>query len=105
MKLLLVSVSVVLGLSMVLGGCAVERDQSTMGEYVDDAVITTRVKAKLAEDPGVSAMAVSVETLRGVVQLSGFAKSAAESQRAETLARQTPGVRSVRNSLVLRAAN
>ena len=46
-------------------GCAVTRDQSTVGEYVDDATITTRVKAKFAEDPKVSAMAISVETLKG----------------------------------------
>ncbi len=96
---------VFLGLSVGLGGCAVSREQSTVGEYVDDAVITTRVKAKLADDPMVSALSVSVETLRGEVQLSGFAKSLAESQRAEAVARQTPGVKGVRNSLVIRPAN
>ena len=50
-------------------GCAVTRDQSTVGEYVDDATITTRVKAKFAEDPTVSAMAISVETYGAAVRL------------------------------------
>lgn len=83
-------------------GCAVTRDQSTVGEYVDDATITTRVKAKFAEDPTVSAMSISVETLRGTVQLSGFAKSAAEKSRAESLARNTPGVKGIKNDIVVR---
>ena len=68
-------------------GCAVTRDQSTVGEYVDDATVTTRVKAKFAEDPTVSAMSISVETLKGTVQLSGFAKSTAERNRAAEIAR------------------
>lgn len=83
-------------------GCAVSRDQSTVGQYVDDTGITTRVKARFAEDVTVSAVAIQVETLRGVVQLSGFAKSAAERARAESLARATPGVAGVRNDIVLR---
>lgn len=83
-------------------GCAVTRDQSTVGEYVDDATITTRVKAKFAEDPTVSAMAISVETLRGTVQLSGFAKSATEKSHAEKIARGTSGVKGVKNDIVVR---
>jgi hyperosmotically inducible protein len=83
-------------------GCAVTRDQQSVGAYVDDAALTTRVKAKFAEDPGVSAMALSVETLNGTVQLSGFAKSAAEKAKAESLARNTSGVRAVKNDVVVR---
>lgn len=82
-------------------GCAVSRDQSTVGQYVDDTGITTRVKARFAEDKTVSAVAIRVETLRGVVQLSGFARSAAERVRAEALARATPGVAGVRNDIVV----
>lgn len=70
-------------------GCAVMRDQQRVGAYFDDASLTTRVKAKFAEHPTVSAMAIQVETLKGRVQLSGFAKSAAERNVAETLARGT----------------
>lgn len=85
-----------------LGGCAVTREQSTVGEYVDDATITTQVKAKFADDPTVSAMAISVETLRGTVQLSGFAKTAAERSQAEALASRVKGVKAIRNNIVLR---
>lgn len=83
-------------------GCAVVRDQQTVGSYVDDTTITTRVKTKFAEDQTVSAMAIGVETLQGVVQLSGFAKSADERTMAERLARSVPGVRSVKNDITVR---
>lgn len=83
-------------------GCAVARDQQTVGSYIDDSTLTTRVKAKFAEDPTVSAMSISVETLKGEVQLSGFAKSAEEKSKAEVLAKNTSGVQSVRNSIVVR---
>lgn len=83
-------------------GCAVVRDQSSVGEYVDDATITTRVKAKFAEDPTVSAMAIKVETLKGTVQLSGFAKNATEKANAESFARKVPGVRGVDNNIVIK---
>ena len=64
-------------------GCAVTRGQESVGAYVDDTTLTTRVKAKFAEDPIVSTMAISVETMKGVVQLGGFAKTAAERSTAE----------------------
>ena len=83
-------------------GCAVVRDQQTVGQYVDDTTLTTRVKAKFAEDPTVSAMALSVETFNGLVQLSGFAKSADERLKAEDLARRTSGVKGVKNDIVVR---
>ena len=72
---LIAATTVAAGLVFVATGCAVARDQETVGSYVDDAGITTKVKAKFAEDKTVSAMAISVETLNGVVQLSGFAKT------------------------------
>jgi osmotically-inducible protein OsmY len=84
-------------------GCAVTRNQETVGAYVDDSVLTTRVKAKFAEDKTVSAMAISVETLKGVVQLSGFAKSSEEKSMAEKLARSTSGVVGVRNDIIIRS--
>lgn len=90
------------GATIVSTGCSVARQQQTVGSYVDDAGITTAVKAKMAEDKGVSAAAISVETLNGTVQLSGFAKSQAEKDRAESIARTTKNVRGVRNSIVVR---
>lgn len=84
-------------------GCAVMRDQQTVGSYVDDATLTTRVKAKFADDPTVSALAISVETLKGEVQLSGFAKTNEERTMAEQLARNTSGVVGVKNNIVVRS--
>lgn len=83
-------------------GCSVARDQQTVGSYVDDAGITTAVKARFAEDKTVAATSISVETLKSTVQLSGFAKSQAEKDRAESIARNVKGVTAVRNSIIVR---
>jgi len=83
-------------------GCAVTRGQETTGSYVDDTAVTTRVKAKFAEDKTVSAMSIGVETMRGTVQLSGFAKSLDEKMQAEKLARSVSGVVAVKNDIVVR---
>lgn len=80
-------------------GCTVLREQQTVGTYVDDSVITTRVKARFAEDKLVSAMSLTVLTFKGVVQLGGVAKTAHEREAAERLARGTPGVLDVRNDV------
>ena len=85
-----------------LAGCSVVRGQQTVGAAVDDTATTTSVKAKFVEDKTVDASAIKVETLNGTVQLSGFAKSAAEKQRAETIARGTKGVTSVKNDIIVR---
>jgi hyperosmotically inducible protein len=90
------------GITVITTGCAVERGQQTVGAYVDDAGITTAVKAKFVEDKTVDAAAVKVETLNGTVMLSGFAKSAAEKSQAELLARNVKGVKEVRNNLAVR---
>ena len=87
-----------------LGGCAVTSGQSSMGQYVDDATITSRVKARMAEDPAVSAMRIQVETLNGTVQLAGFAATQAEKDKAGMLARGVPDVREVRNNIIVRPA-
>ncbi len=99
----LVLASALMGLGTVTG-CSVMRDQQTVGSYVDDSSVTARVKGKFAEDKAVSAMAISVETLNGVVQLSGFAKTAEERAEAERLARATSGVRGVQNGITVRPA-
>jgi osmotically-inducible protein OsmY len=81
--------------------CTVVRDQQSVGTYIDDTTLTTRVKAKFAEDKAVSALAISVETFKGVVNLSGTAKNATEKAQAEKLARETSGVVGVRNNIVV----
>ena len=86
-------------------GCAVTSGQSTVGQYVDDAAISTRVKARLAEDERVSAMRIQVEVLKGTVQLAGFATSQAEKDRAGQIARGTPDVKEVRNNIIVKPAS
>ncbi|WP_367849686.1 BON domain-containing protein [Rhodoferax sp. WC2427] len=83
-------------------GCAVVRKQETVGAYVDDAAITSSVKARFVSDKTVDAGAISVQTLKGTVILSGFAKSAAEKAQAESITRNVKGVAAVRNDLVVR---
>jgi hyperosmotically inducible periplasmic protein len=94
--------AVLAGATIVTSGCAVIRGQESAGAYVDDATITTAVKAKFVEDKTVDAGAIKVETLNGAVSLSGFAKSNAEKAQAEYLARNTKGVRQVLNKLTVR---
>ena len=95
--------AVALGVAAIAStGCSVARHQQSAGSYIDDAGITTAVKAKFAEDKTVAATSISVETLNGEVQLSGFAKSQAEKDRAGMLAREAKGVTSVKNSIVVR---
>ena len=90
------------GITIVSTGCSVARNQQSVGSYVDDAAVTTAVKAKMAEDKSVAATSISVETLNGTVQLSGFAKTQAEKNQAEAIARNTKHVRDVRNNIVVR---
>jgi hyperosmotically inducible protein len=96
------AIAAVAGATLAGTGCAVMRGQETAGAYVDDTAITTAVKAKFVEDKTVDASAIKVETLNGTVQLSGFAKSNAERAQAEYLARNTKGVRTVKNDLTVR---
>lgn len=104
MKKLIVASMMAIG-ALTGSGCAVSGGQSSAGQYVDDATITTRVKARMAEDPSVSAMRISVETLNGTVQLSGFATTQAEKDKAAVLARGVPEVRDVRNNIIVRPSN
>ena len=83
-------------------GCAVTRGQETVGAYVDDAAITTAVKARFVENKDVDAASIKVETLNGTVMLSGFAKNALEKNTAESIARRVNGVKSVKNEITVR---
>jgi osmotically-inducible protein OsmY len=83
-------------------GCAVTRDQETMGAYIDDSVITTTIKSRFFDDKSVDATSVSVETLNGTVMLSGFAKNTNERKTAETIAWKVKGVKAVKNDLIVR---
>jgi len=85
-----------------LPGCAVVRGQETVGAYVDDATITTQVKARMVDNKDVDAGAIKVETLNGTVMLSGFAKNAKERETAESIARNVNGVKTVKNEIAIR---
>ena len=83
-------------------GCAVTRGQESTGAYIDDAAITTAVKGRMVDNPSVDAAAISVETMKGTVMLSGFAKNATERSVAESLAWKTEGVKAVKNGIAVR---
>jgi hyperosmotically inducible periplasmic protein len=83
-------------------GCAVSRGQESTGAYIDDASITTQVKSKMLGDPAVAGTSISVETLKGTVMLSGFAKNTTEKTTAESLARSVKGVVAVKNEIAVR---
>ena len=92
--------AVILGAALAAGGCT-NLGQKSAGATIDDATITTKVKAKFVEDTAVSALNIKVNTYEGTVQLSGFAKSAAEAERAAQLARSVNGVKTVKNDIRL----
>ena len=83
-------------------GCAVTRGQETVGAYVDDAAITTSVKARFIDNKDVDASSIKVETLNGTVMLSGFAKNMTEKSTAESIARRVNGVKAVKNEIAVR---
>ncbi len=83
-------------------GCAVTREQETVGAYVDDATITTQIKSRFVENKEVDAASIKVETLNGTVMLSGFAKDATEKNTAEAIARKVNGVKAVKNQILVR---
>lgn len=89
-------------LILALVACAPTAKREGAGEYVDDALITTKVKAALAADPDVKATEVNVETFKGMVQLSGFVSSRESIQKAIDLARGVSGVRGVKNDMVVK---
>ncbi len=85
-----------------VAGCASSRTQESTGEYVDDSVTTAKVKAAIAQDSSLSAFQINVETFKGVVQLSGFVDSPEAKSKATKIASRVAGVRSVKNSLVVK---
>ena len=89
-------------LSIILAACAGTANKSSTGEYIDDTVLTSRVKSILLNDPDVSGLSVNVESFKGTVQLSGFVKSVAERNRAVKLARGAEGVKRVKNDILIR---
>jgi len=83
-------------------GCAGTSTREGTGEYVDDTVITTKVKAAIFSEPSLKSAEINVETFKGTVQLSGFVNSRADINKAADVARGVAGVKSVRNDMRLK---
>lgn len=87
---------------LAFSGCAVTRDQETVGAYVDDTAITSSIKARFVDSKQVAASSIGVETLNGTVMLTGFAKNETEKATAESIATKVKGVKVVKNEIALR---
>ncbi len=83
-------------------GCAGTATKEGTGEYIDDAVITTKVKAAIFDEPTLKSAEINVETFKGTVQLSGFVNSSGDIARAVQVARGVAGVTSVKNDMRLK---
>jgi osmotically-inducible protein OsmY len=84
-------------------GCASTPTREGTGEYVDDSVITTKVKSAIFADSELKVFQINVETFKGVVQLSGFVNSAQSVSKAGEVARGVKGVISVKNNLIVKS--
>lgn len=83
-------------------GCASTARQEGTGEYLDDSIITTKVKAEIFNDDSLKSSEINVETFKGVVQLSGFVNSQSDINRAIEISRRVKGVTSVKNDMRLK---
>ena len=83
-------------------GCGSTATREGTGEYVDDSVITAKVKAAIFNDPSLKSTEINVETYKGIVQLSGFVRSSADINRAVEVARGVGGVTSVKNVMIVK---
>jgi hyperosmotically inducible protein len=86
-------------------GCAATATRESTGEYVDDSTITAKVKADLIGDDTVKAHQITVETYKGIVQLSGFVDTSEQKDRAEEIAKNVPGVKDVTNNITVKPSS
>lgn len=82
-----------------IAGCAATAKHESTGEYVDDTVLTTKVKKEIFDEPGLKSAEINVETFKGVVQLSGFVSSQENANTAVRVAKNVKGVTSVKNDM------
>jgi osmotically-inducible protein OsmY len=85
-----------------LTACASTPKQASTGEFIDDSVITTKVKTQLAADNLLKSFQIGVETYRGTVQLSGFVGSRELVDKAEQITKGVQGVKAVKNDLIVK---
>lgn len=88
---------------VLITACASTTGKESTGEFIDDSVITTKVKAAFVEDKIVDAGDITVETYKGIVQLSGFAKSETQRSQAVEIAAKVKGVKSVKNDIRIKS--
>lgn len=88
--------------ALLVSACAATPKQESTGEYVDDSLITTKVKTAIFNEPGLKVSQINVETYKGVVQLSGFVDSTADAKKAVELAQAVKGVSNVKNDTRVR---
>ncbi|MBE0556160.1 MAG: BON domain-containing protein [Proteobacteria bacterium] len=93
---------VILMLIATLAACAATATRGSTGDYVDDSVITTKVKSLLAEDDFLKSFQIGVETYKGTVQLSGFVNSKQAVDKAGQITKSVKGVQSVKNNLIVK---
>ena len=108
MKLSVTSLAAILALSTGVAtlstGCAGSATRESTGEYIDDATMTTKVKAAFVKDPLVKALDVKVDSFKGTVQLSGFVDTAEQKARAAQIAAGISGVTSVKNNITVKSS-
>lgn len=96
----IVKILIFAGMLATFLGCSTTPKRETAGQYVDDSVITTRVKAAIFDELALKTFQINVTTFQGIVQLSGFVDSADNARKAGEIARTVPGVKDVRNDLI-----
>ena len=98
----ILQILICMGLLTAFMGCAATQKHESTGQYVDNSVITTKVKAAIFNEESLKTLQINVKTFKGVVQLSGFVDSEQSVRKAGEVARRVAGVRSVRNNLIVK---
>ena len=98
----IMSILMCLGMVTALSGCASSPKTETAGQYLDDTVVTSRVKAAIFKEPNLKTLQINVETYQGIVQLSGFVDTMDSARRAGEVAKNVEGVKEVKNDLVVK---
>lgn len=96
------SLLVIVGLAVTFLGCAATEKRESTGQYVDDSVITSKVKATIFNEPTLKTLQINVKTFKGVVQLSGFVDTPQSVTKAGQVAAGIEGVKSVKNDLLVK---
>jgi osmotically-inducible protein OsmY len=100
-----ISTLVFVALVASLSACAATETKESTGQYVDNSVLTAKVKAAIFNEPTLKSTEIGVETFKGEVQLSGFVSSIAQTNKAVEVAKSVPGVTSVKNDMRVKGSN